>query len=195
MHPSQTSTAAGYRPRAAGVSRAIVAAAGIALAQAWTLAGAQAPPAQKTPVPVAPAVQAQPATIRKAAPRPPGCGQPFVMPDESFRMLDDVRNASLWVDDIDSGLFGGFDPFEIYVVTGRLYAPFQLRHGKLTRASFRTYTADNYNTLRQGPLTLSAQRPQGEIAFSQDDRRYTVKVIGIQPSTLDRDTITVQLCW
>jgi hypothetical protein len=169
--------------------------AGIALAQAWAGVWAQTPAGQKKGAPVTPAVQVQQAAVKKTATPSPGCGQPFVMPDESFRVLDDVRNAGLWVDDIDSGLLGGFDPFEIYVVTGRLYAPFQLRQGKLKRASFRTYTANNYNTVPQGPLTLSAQRPRGEMPFAQGDRRFTLKVIGIQPSTLNRDTITVQLCW
>jgi hypothetical protein len=173
----------------------------VALAPAWTLVGAQTkgrPGGQSTtaPPPATSAVQVQPAAARRgAAPVAPGCGTPFVMPDESFRALDGVRDASLWVDDIDAGLFGGFGPFEIYVVTGRLYAPFQLRQGKLGRDNFRRYTANNYNTLRQGPLTLSSQRSRGDLAFTQDDRRFRLKITGIQPSTFDRDTITAQLCW
>jgi hypothetical protein len=172
----------------------------VTLAQAAALVGAHAkggPGEQIKAVPPATSgVQVQPQPSKKGGPRPAhGCGKPFVMPDESFRTLDDVRDASLWVDDVDSGLLGGFDPFEIYVVTGRLYAPFQLRQGKLGRDNFRKYTANNYNTLRQGPLTLSSERPRGDLAFTQDDRRFTLKVTAIQPSTFGRDTITVQLCW
>ena len=117
------------------------------------------------------------------------------MPDGSFRILDGVRGVSRWVDDIDSGLFGGFDAFDVYVVTGKRYAPFQLQQGKLGRDNFRKYTANNYNTVKQGPLAISSARTRGELAFTQDGRAYTLKVARVQPSTLDRDTITVQLCW
>ncbi|MEO5823398.1 MAG: hypothetical protein ABIT71_23080 [Vicinamibacteraceae bacterium] len=177
-------------PRA---SRAIVAVAGIVLAQAWILAGGQDKAVSGKPA--GKAMQVQQAPQKGAAPPAPGCGKPFVVPDESFRVLDGVRDASVWVGDIDSGLLGGFDPFDIYVVTGRLYAPFQLKQGKLGRDNFRKYTANNYNTVRQGPLTLSDQRPRGDLPFTQDERRFTLKVTGIQPSTFGRDTITVQLCW
>jgi hypothetical protein len=171
------------------LTRALVAAAGIALAQAWTLAGGQAKPA-------APAVKVQ----QKTAPavkgaRASGCGNPFVMPNATFRALEGVRDASVWVDDIDSGLLGGFEPFAVYVVTGKLYAPFQLKQGKLGRDNFRKYTANNYNTQPQGPLTISAGQPTGQLVFVQDDRRFTLKVTSVQPATFDRDTITLQLCW
>ena len=117
------------------------------------------------------------------------------MPNASFRALEGVRDASVWVDDIDSGLLGGFEPFEVYVVTGKLYAPFQLKEGKLVRDNFRKYTAKNYNTQLQGPLRISATQPRGQLGFVQDDRRFTLKVTSVQPSTFDRDTITLQLCW
>jgi hypothetical protein len=169
------------------VARAVLVAAGIALAPGWAWAGEQKP-----------AIQVQQAPPRAPAQKRvvvPGCGQPFVVPDESFRALDGVRDASLWVDDIDSGVFGGFAAFDVYVVTGRLYAPFQLKQGKLGKANFRKYTANNYNTVAHGPLTISDKRPSGDLRFTQDDRAFTLKVTGIQPSTFDRDTITVQLCW
>ena len=116
------------------------------------------------------------------------------MPDASFRALEGVRDASVWVDEIDSGLLGGFEPFAVYVVTGKLYAPFQLKQGKLGRDNFRKYTEKNYNTQPQGPLTISKDRPSGQLGFVQDDRRFTLKV-SVQPSTFDRDTVTIQLCW
>jgi hypothetical protein len=188
----------------AGLSRALLVAAGIGLGQAWALAGGQAKPASTRPairVEAAPLQKGEPAKgdpakgVSKAPARTPGCAPSFVMPDESFRILDDVRDASLWVDDIDSGLFGGFDAFDVYVVTGKLYAPFQLKHGKLGRDNFRKYTANNYNTVKQGPLSISSATPRGDLVFTQDGRRFTLKVTGVQPSTFDRDTITVQLCW
>jgi hypothetical protein len=171
------------------VTRGLLAAAGIALAQAWTLAGGQAKPA-------APAVQVEPkkGPAEKGA-AASGCGAAFTMPDAAFRALEGVRDASVWVDDIDSGLLGGFEPFEVYVVTGKLYAPFQLKEGKLGPANFRKYTANNYNTQPQGPLRIVDTHPKGQLAFVQDGRRFLLKVTSVQPSTFDRDTITVQLCW
>jgi hypothetical protein len=171
------------------LTRALLAAAGIALAQAWALAGGQAKPA-------APAVQVQQKKVpAERGAGVSGCGAPFVMPDASFRTLEGVRDASIWVDDIDSGLLSGFEPFEVYVVTGKLYAPFQLREGKLGRDNFRKYTANNYNTQPQGPLRIVDTHPKGQLAFVQDDRRFTLKVTSVQPSTFNRDTITLQLCW
>ena len=175
------------------VTKALIVIAGIGLAQPWTLAGGQSKPAN-------PAIQVQ----QKQAPaakgatkgaRGPGCSAAFVMPNASFRALEGVRDASVWVDEIDSGLLGGFEPFAVYVVTGKLYAPFQLKQGKLGRDNFRKYTANNYNTQVQGPLTISADRPSGQLGFVQDDRRFTLKVTSVQPSTFNRDTVTIQLCW
>jgi hypothetical protein len=171
------------------VTRALLAAAGIALAQAWALAGGQAKPAA-----AAVQVQQKKAPAEKGA-GASGCGAAFTMPDASFRTLEGIRDASVWVDDIDSGLLGGFQPFAVYVVTGRLYAPFQLKAGKLGRDNFRKYTANNYNTQPQGPLTIVDTHPRGQLAFVQDDRRFMLKVTSVQPSTFDRDTITIQLCW
>ena len=167
----------------------LAAALGLALAPSWTLAGGREKPA-------APAVQVQqqkaPAAKGGGA---PGCREPFTMPDASFRTLEGVRDASVWIDDIDSGLLSGFAPFEVWVVTGKLYAPFQLKEGKLGHDNFRKYTANNYNTQPQGPLTIADTNPKGQLAFVQDDRRFMLKVTSVQPSTFDRDTVTIQLCW
>jgi hypothetical protein len=161
----------------------LIVAAGIALAQVW-LAGQQKPAPKPTQKPV-------------AKTSGPGCTPPFTVPDQSFRTLTGggLRDAAIWVDDIDSGIFGGFEPFEVYVVTGRLYAPFQLAQGKLGRDNFRKYTKGNYNTMSQGPLVLTQQRPVGQLGFVQDERRFSLRVTGVQPSAWDRDAITAQLCW
>ena len=174
------------RPRSA---RALVTVAGIALASSWTLAGGQAKSAA-----AAVRLQQKAPPSAKAA-MASGCGAPFTMPDASFRALEGVRDASVWVDDIDSGLLSGFQPFAVYVVTGKLYAPFQLKEGKLGHDNFRKYTANNYNTQPQGPLTIIETQPRGQLVFVQDDRRFTLKVTSVQPSTFDRDTVTMQLCW
>jgi len=186
-------SASGKRTLSRRLTRALVATAGIAVAQAWPLAVGQAKLAGGQAKPSA-AVRVQPKAAAKAAVAS-GCGAAFTMPNASFHTLDGVRDASVWVDDIDSGLLGGFEPFEVYVVTGKLYAPFQLKAGKLGRENFRKYTSNNYNTQPQGPLTIADSHPKGQLAFLQDDRRFVLKVTSVQPSAFDRDTITVQLCW
>jgi hypothetical protein len=159
----------------------LVVCAGVALGQAWALAGEQsATPAR--------AVQAR--AQRTAS----GCGQAVVMPDESFQALQDVRDAAVWVDDIDSGLSGQFNPFQVYVVTGKVYAPFQLKQGKLGRDAFQRLTGGNYNTRRFGPLLVPASGT-GQLPFVQDGRQYVLRVLRVTAATFNRDTITVQLCW
>ena len=196
--------------RSGTLGRALMVAAGIALGQAW-LAGQQKPapkpgsqPAAKAAAPASmPSIKATVPAAQVAQKAPanrtsgPGCTPPFTVPDESFKTLtgDGLRDAAIWVDDIDSGVFGGFEPFEVYVVTGRLYAPFQLAQGKLGKDNFRKYTKGNYNTMSQGPLVVTQERPVGQLGFVQDDRRFSLRVTGVKPSTWDRDAITVQLCW
>ena len=46
-----------------------------------------------------------------------------------------------------------------------------------------------------GPLRIVDTHPKGQLAFVQDGRRFMLKVTSVQPSTFDRDTITLQLCW
>ena len=111
-------------------------------------------------------MQQKKAPAEKGA-RASGCGDAFTMPDASFRALEGVRDASVWVDEIDSGLLGGFEPFAVYVVTGKLYAPFQLKQGKLGRDNFRKYTASNYNTQPQGPLRSSTRSQRDSSSSSR----------------------------
>ena len=166
--------------RSSAAGRALVLCAGVALGQSWALAGEQA-------VKAGPAM---PARVQKAA---GGCGQAVTLPDASFQALSGVRDTTVWVDDIDSGLGGRFSPFEVYVVTGKVYAPFQLKQGKLGRDAFRKLTAGNYNAQVSGPLVIRSGT--GDLRFVQDGRSYTLRVLGVAPSTFNRDTITVQLCW
>jgi hypothetical protein len=152
--------------------------AGVALGQPWAFAEAQTP---------------------GRAPRqaPPGCTSAVVVPDASFVALSGggLRDASVWIDDIDSGLSGRFLPFEVYVVTGRVSAPFTVKQGKLSRDAFLKFTNGNYNTVVAKPIVVDAGRRQGQRTFTQDGRAYTLKVLDVQAATFTRDTITIQLCW
>lgn len=70
-----------------------------------------------------------------------------------------------------------------------------MKQGKLGRDNFRKYTTGNYNTQPHRPLTIAATQPTGQLGFVQDGRRFTLRVTSVQPSTFDRDTVTLQLCW
>ena len=169
--------------RSSAAGRALVVCAGVALGQAWTLAGGSEQAAK-----VAPSMQAR---AQKTA---GGCGPSVTMPDESFQALQGVRDTTVWVDDIDSGLSGRFSPFQVFIVTGKVYAPLQLKQGKLGRDAFQKLTTGNYNTQRFGPLVVPSSG-KGQLSFVQDGRPYTLRVLGVASSTFNRDTITVQLCW
>ena len=138
-----------------------------------------------------------PSTIQKAAPVPPGCASSIVVPDSSFTALSGggLRDVSVWVDDVDSGLSGRFDPFEVYVVTGRVSAPFTLKAGTLSRDAFVKFTGGNYNTMVDGPIVVSRGTRQGQRTVSRNGRAFTVKVLGVQAAAFSRDTVTIQLCW
>ena len=171
----------------AALGRVLVACAGIALGQAWAFADGQGKPVASKPV-------AQAAAVQKVA---PGCTGTFPIPDSSFQALSGggLRDAMVWVDDIDSGLSGRFEPFPVYVVTGRVYAPFPLKQGKLGRDGFRKLTAGNYNAVVYGPLVINRDARKGQQAFKQDNRDFTLRVVGVEASTFRGDTISAQLCW
>jgi hypothetical protein len=168
--------------RSSAAGRALVICAGVALGQAWALAGGERSTQAGT------SMQAR---VQRAG---SGCGQAVVMPDESFQALQGVRDTTVWVDDVDSGLSGRFNPFEVYVVTGKVYAPFQLKQGKLGREAFQRLTGGNYNAQRFGPLRVPSSG-KGQLSFVQDGRPYVLRVLGVAPATFNRDTISVQVCW
>jgi hypothetical protein len=169
--------------RSNAVGRALVVCAGVALGHPWAMA-ARGDQAAKPGAPMQ-------ARVQKVA---AGCSPSVAIPDESFQSLQGVRDATVWVDDIDSGLSGRFSPFEVYVVTGKVYAPFQLKQGKLGRDAFRKLTSGNYNAQRFGPLVVPTSGT-GQLPFVQDGRQYTLRVLGVTASTFNRDTLTVQVCW
>ena len=160
--------------------------AGVALGQAWAFAEPQRPG-------VAPRAMAP----QQAPAIPPGCGEKMLVPDASFVALSGggVHDASVWIDDIDSGLSGRFAPFEVYVVTGRVSAPFTLPQGKLSRDGFLKFTGGNYNTVVEKPIVVDDGTRRGQRAFTQGGRTFTLRVLDVQASTFTRDAVTIQLCW
>jgi hypothetical protein len=138
-----------------------------------------------------------PPMLQTGPPVPPGCTSAVVVPDASFVALSGggVRDASVWIDDIDAGLGGRFPPLEVYVVTGRVSAPFTLKQGQLSRDAFLRFTRGNYNTVVAQPIVVDAGRRRGQGTFTQDGRTFTLKVLDVQIATFARDTITIELCW
>jgi hypothetical protein len=169
--------------------RILIVCAGIALGQAWAFAD----PQSGKPGADAKAAQAKPA-IQKIA---PGCAPAVTMLEQSFQALagGGLRDAVVWVDDVDSGWRGSFRPFNVYVVTGKVYPPFQLKQGQLGRDAFAKLTNDSYNMERAGPLVITPEARAGSLRFMQDGRGFTLKVLGVKESTFARDSVTVQLCW
>src|SRR5262245_15344954 len=82
-------------PRPHRVGTALVLCAGVALGQAWISA--------QTGRPLT--VRQAPPAVRQAAP-PSGCEPPRTLGDKAFYALTGggVRDAAVWIDDIDSGL-------------------------------------------------------------------------------------------
>ena len=182
---------------------------GVALGQAWAFAQPPKPAATRTvpragtphrapaQAPPKPATVQQAPVFQQVAPPPPGCGPAITVGDAAFYPLTGggLRDASVWIDDVDSGLSGRFLPFEVYVVTGRVSSPFSLKEGQLSRGAFLKFTTGNYNTVVEKPIVVDKETRRGERAFMQGGRRFTLKVLGVQAATFSRDTVTLQLCW
>lgn len=143
---------------------------------------------------VAAPIVLRPAVVQSQASR---CANPMRVENKSFRQLGaPARLAYVWVDDIGSNVFGGFDPFEIHVVTGQAYAPFQAASGPMERGAFLRLTQDAYNVRRHGPVRVSPQnRTTARLAFVNNRSRFVLKVTDVQTSLLGNDVVLLQLCW
>jgi hypothetical protein len=117
-----------------------------------------------------------------------------------FLRLDgfDLKFTFVWVDDIRSKFVGGYYPFEVYVVTGRVYTPFEMQSGKLERAAFQRLSRPSRNIERFGPLTVPPQFSPSQppaLNFVSGTARYQVRVVGVKPSRFGgEDTVTIQVC-
>jgi hypothetical protein len=123
------------------------------------------------------------------------CSPPLRVQNKSFQQLGPPSKfAYVWVDDIGSKLFGGFDPFDIFVVTGTAYSPFQAVRGPMERGALMKLTS-NYNARRSEPLRVTPQNvPNARLPFTDLNGRFYLKVLQVEPSTLGKDVVTVQLC-
>ena len=137
---------------------------------------------------VAGEVAAQP---RREAP----CSKPFSVAAQSFQQLPGpTKFAYVWVGEIGSGSYGTYKSFEVQVIVGRTFPPFQAPRGMLDRASLERVIGAAYNTARipfkVTPDAVGAQRAQ--IGFTSADRPFTLRVMSVNAKGATTD---MQVCW
>jgi hypothetical protein len=109
-------------------------------------------------------------------------------------------NAFAWVDNIDSQFFGGYAPFDIYVLVGRIYPPFSTTAGRLTRDAFMRLSDSkaDLNNDRTGPLRVPSKFGRDNRltpAFSIGKSRFFLRVVRVQTDRGgDNERVTVQVC-
>jgi hypothetical protein len=136
-----------------------------------------------------------------AAPQPRGsdCLASLELPQKSFRRLDGLglKFAFAWVDDIESKVLGGYSPFDLFIVTGRIFSPFELPRGTLERAAFERLSAPNQNIERTGPLrvpnSFSPAQPPA-LRFNNAGATYQLRVLAVKASRMGDDAVTIQVC-
>lgn len=109
-------------------------------------------------------------------------------------------NAFAWVDNIDSRFFGGYAPFDIYVLVGRIYPPFSTTTGRFPRDAFMRLSDSkaDLNNARTGPLRVPStfrgdNRPT--LAFSVGKSRFLLRVVRVQTDRGgDNERVNVQVC-
>jgi hypothetical protein len=145
------------------------------------------------------ALAAQP-SAQPAAQRNGNCLPARDLPQKTFQRVDglDLKFAFVWVDDIQSNFVGGYDPFDLFVVVGRVYSPFEMASGKLERGAFERLSRPGRNLERFGPLTVPASFPPRQpptLRFTSGSGRYQVRAIGVKPARFGgEDLVTIQVC-
>ena len=119
---------------------------------------------------------------------------------KSFDRIDGLglKFAFVWVDDIQSKLVGGYDPFDVFVVTGKLFSPFEMPTGKLERGAFERLTKPGRNIERFGPFRVPATFPKGQpptLGFTTASGKYQVRMMAVKPARFGgEDLMTYQVC-
>jgi hypothetical protein len=135
----------------------------------------------------------------RAGLEPPDCSGAIGVPERSFQQLPSpAKYAYVWVDDIDSKVFGGYNPFPVYVLVGGTYSPFQARSGKLDRTLFDKVSQAAYDAKRFGPLLVSSatvQNGRAVLGFTSGPRKLSIKVVGVTSRLVGEDSMQLQLCW
>ena len=132
--------------------------------------------------------------------RRPNCLAPIDLAQKSFARIDGLglRNTFIWVDDIQSKFVGGYDPFDVFVVTGKLYSPFQMPTGKLERRAFERLSQPDKSISRFGPFRVPASFSQSQpptFRFTVDSKPYQLRTPAVKPGRFGGEgMVTIQLC-
>jgi hypothetical protein len=123
------------------------------------------------------------------------CSRPTTVAAQSFQQLPSpTKFAYVWVGEIRPGGYGSYNPFEVQVIVGRTFPPFQAPSGMLDRASLDRVVGAAYNTTRS-PLTVTADAvgaSRAQVQFTSGDRPFTLKVVSVNAKAPSAD---VQVCW
>jgi hypothetical protein len=122
------------------------------------------------------------------------------LPQKSFVRVDGLglRNTYIWVDDIQAKFVGGYDPFDLFIVTGKLYSPFEMSAGKLERPAFDRLSRPNRNIDRFGPFRVPASFSSSQppsFRFTVDSKAYQLRTPVVKPARFGgEDIVTIQVC-
>jgi hypothetical protein len=128
------------------------------------------------------------------------CQKEMDVAQKSFARIEgpDLRFTYVWVDTIQSKLVGGYDPFDVFIVRGKLYSPFEMSTGTLDRAAFERLSRPGRNIERFGPFRVPASISSNQPAvfrFSVDSKPYQLRTTGVRVSRFGGQSVaTIQAC-
>jgi hypothetical protein len=129
------------------------------------------------------------------------CSSQFEVPDRTYYQLaqafpgyPDLANAFVWLDDINSRLFGGYRPFDVFVIVGKNYPPFSASAGRLNRNDFDTIRGYKSANNRFTKWSIEPKK-LGPGDFIVGQKRYLLTVVEVRNAYLaQNDSITVKVC-
>jgi hypothetical protein len=111
-----------------------------------------------------------------------------------------LANAFVWVDNINSRIFGGYEPFDVYILVGRIYPPFSSNNGRLTRDAFLRLSdaKKDLNNNRTGPIRVPATftgEQRLAPAFAIGKGRFFLRAVRMQLQRMgDNERIVLRVC-
>jgi hypothetical protein len=119
------------------------------------------------------------------------CGARFEVVQRHFQKINHPAFEGLYfyTGDIHSSVMG-FSPFDLFLVSGKVYPPFSKDKGRLKEPDFfNLFKNDQAFTVT--PLRIS--HPQGSVKFSVQGAAFTVNY-SVKPAWFADDKIQVQVC-
>jgi hypothetical protein len=128
------------------------------------------------------------------------CLNEMMVPQKSFARIDGpgLKFTYVWVDAIQSKLVGGYDPFDVFIVTGKLFTPFEMATGTLDRAAFERLSKPSRNIERFGPFRIPAGiSPNSPPAFrfSVDSKPRQLRATAVKLARFGgQSQVAIQVC-